>query len=135
MKPQPRAEAERWLAQARSDLAFAEVGVREGYPAQSCFLCQQAGEKALKALRYLGGERLVFGHSLLELLQSLLNRHPELAGLREAAQRLDQYYVPTRYPNGLPAGAPADYYTSSEAERAIADAEAVLACCRRVLSR
>jgi HEPN domain-containing protein len=46
----PEAEAARWLAQAGSDLAFAEVGVREGFFAQACFTCQQAAEKALKAL-------------------------------------------------------------------------------------
>ena len=31
-------------------------------------------------------------------------------------------------------GAPTDFYTRPEAERAIADAEAVIAVCRRVLS-
>ena len=94
MKPHPKAEAKRWLDQAQSDLGFAEVGAREGYHAQACFMCQQASEKALKALHYLGGERLVIGHSLLELLRSLLTRHPTLANLEEAARRLDQYYVP-----------------------------------------
>ncbi len=82
---QPKAEAGRWLAQARSDLAFAEVGVREGYYAQACFMCQQTAEKALKALHYLGGARLVFGHSVVELLEPLRARHPALADLREAA--------------------------------------------------
>ena len=53
MKPKPTVEARRWLDQARSDLAFAELGVREGYPAQACFMCQQAGEKTLKSLRDL----------------------------------------------------------------------------------
>jgi HEPN domain-containing protein len=81
MKPQPKAEAERWLRQARSDLAFAEVGVREG-----------------------------------------LARHPALADLRDAAQRLDQYYVPTRYPNGLPAGTPADVFSKAQASEAVAHA-------------
>ena len=52
MKPNPRAEAERWLAQAQSDLAFAEYGLDGGFYAQACFMCQQAGEKALKALHY-----------------------------------------------------------------------------------
>ena len=56
---QPEAEARRWLAQAESDLAFAEVGVREGFFAQACFICQQAGEKALKALHYRRGARMV----------------------------------------------------------------------------
>jgi len=56
---QSRAEAERWLRQAENDFAFAELGAREGFFAQACFVCQQAAEKALKALHYLRGERLV----------------------------------------------------------------------------
>ena len=123
MKPYPKAEAKRWLVQARSDLGFAEVGVREGYHAQACFMCQQAAEKALKALHYLGGERLVIGHSLLELLRALLTRHPALADLEEAARRLDQYYVPTRYPNGLPGGTPADVFSKAQATEALAQAK------------
>ena len=133
MKPAPKAEADRWLAQAWSDLAFAEVGVREGYHAQACFLCQQAAEKALKALRYLGGERLVFGHSVVELLQSLVPKHPALADLRDAAQRLDQYYVPTRYPNGLPAGTPADVFSKAQASEAVAYARRLLAAAARLV--
>ena len=120
MKPHPKAEAERWLKQAQSDFGFAEIGVREGYYAQACFLCQQTAEKVLKALHYLGGERLVIGHSVVELLQSLLARHPSLVGLREAAQQLDQYYVATRYPNGLPAGTPADVFSRNQASQALA---------------
>ena len=123
MKPHPKAEAERWLVQARSDLGFAEVGAREGYHAQACFMCQQAAEKALKALHYLGGERLVIGHSLFELLRALLTRHPALADLEEAARRLDQYYVPTRYPNGLPGGTPADVFSQAQAKEALAQAK------------
>jgi len=30
----------------------------------------------------------------------------------EQAQRLDTYYIPTRYPNGFSAGKPADYYSA-----------------------
>ena len=123
MKPHPKAEAKRWLDQAQSDLGFAEVGAREGYHAQACFMCQQAAEKALKALHYLGGERLVIGHSLLELLRALLTQHPALADLEESARRLDQYYVPTRYPNGLPGGTPADAFSKAQATEALARAK------------
>lgn len=116
---QSRAEAQRWLAQAANDLAFAEVGLREAFFAQTCFICQQASEKALKALHYLRGERLVLGHSLVQLLDALLSEHAGLAELREAAQQLDQYYIPTRYPNGLPGGTPAEVFTQRQAERAV----------------
>jgi HEPN domain-containing protein len=99
-----RPEAARWLAQAESDLSFAELGLREGFYAQARFVCQQAVEKALKALHYSGGARIVLGHSVVELLDPLVEAHAGLAQLREGAQQLDQYYIPTRYPNGLPGG-------------------------------
>lgn len=115
-----RAEAARWLAQAESDLGFATLGAREGYYAQACFMAQQVAEKALKALHYLGGARLVVGHSLLELLDPLTMRHAALEALREGARQLDQYYVPTRYPNSLPGGTPAEVFTKAQAEQALA---------------
>lgn len=122
MKPHPKAEAKRWLAQARSELAFARVGLREGFHAQACFHCQQAAEMALKALHYLGGARLVMGHALVELLAPLEEIHPTLASLRGTAARLDQLYIPTRYPNGLPGGVPAEVFTKEQAAEAIAQA-------------
>ena len=122
MKPDPRAEAHRWLAQARSELAFAGVGLREGFYAQACFHCQQSAEMALKALHYLGGARLVVGHSLVELLATLVERYADLASLRGAAARLDQLYIPTRYPNGLPGGVPAEVFSKEQAAEAIAQA-------------
>ncbi|MBI4638083.1 MAG: HEPN domain-containing protein [Candidatus Rokubacteria bacterium] len=118
----PKLEAQRWLAQARSDLAFAELGLREGFHAQACFMCQQAAEKALKALHYLTGARVVVGHSIVELLAGVAPRHPQLRALGEAAQQLDQFYVPTRYPNGLPGGVPAQVFSRAQAERALEDA-------------
>ena len=128
-----RAEAARWLAQAESDLAFAELGLREGFFAQACFVCQQTVEKALKALRYLGGARVVLGHSVVELLDSLVAEHADLAGLREGAQQLDQYYVPTRYPNGLPGGVPAEMFTRGQAEEAVSVARRFLAITRAAI--
>lgn len=124
-----RLEAGRWLAQAASDLAFARVGVREGFYAQSCFICQQAAEKALKALHYAAGARVVLGHSLVELLAQLpAGAAP--TGLRTAAQQLDQYYIPTRYPNGLPGGVPAEVFTHEQATEALAFAQEFLAQAR-----
>jgi HEPN domain-containing protein len=119
MKPQPRAEAERWLAQARSELAFARVGVREGFYAQACFHCQQSAGMALKALHYLQGARLVIGHSLVELLAPLTEPYPDLTTLRSGAARLDQLYIPTRYPNGLPGGVPAEVFSTEQATEAV----------------
>jgi HEPN domain-containing protein len=123
MKPDPRAEADGWLAQARSELAFARIGVREGFYAQACFHCQQSAERAVKALNYyLDHASLVTGHSVVELLTPLVEAHPLLASLRDAAARLDVLYITTRYPNGLPGGVPAEVFTESQAVEAITQA-------------
>lgn len=130
----PRAEAARWLAQAESDVAFAELGAREGFPAQACFTCQQAAEKALKALHYLRGERVVLGHSVLELLDAVVREHPALSSFREVAQQLDQYYIATRYPNGLPGGVPSEFFTARQADAAVVGARNIVAVVRGALS-
>ena len=59
---------------------------------------------------------------------------PEVAPLREAAIVLDRFYIPTRYPNGFDAGAPADYFLEADARQAIAHAEQIIEFVRRRLS-
>ena len=127
---EPSREADRWLRQAENDLAYAAVGLREGFAAQVCFQCQQVCEKAVKALRYGRGERAVLGHALVELAAPL----EVMAGFREQLAVLDQYYVPTRYPNGLPGGIPADVYTTAQATEAVGIARRIVAVVRRELA-
>jgi HEPN domain-containing protein len=55
---------------------------------------------------------------------------PELARYLESAKILDKHYIPTRYPNGLDAGAPADAYTRTEAEGAIGYAKEIFRFCQ-----
>jgi len=121
-----------WFRQAEADLRHARHAQRDADYDWACFAAQQAAEKAAHAA--LGQE--AWGHVVTELLDAL---RPSAAGiddrLLDRARALDKLYIPTRYPNGLAGGAPADFYTRAEAEGAIADAEAVLEVCRRVLSR
>ncbi len=124
-----------WFRQAEADLAHARYALTGGHHEWACFAAQQAAEKAAKAAHQSLGQD-AWGHSVTELLESLRETVPEIdETVMDAARALDKLYVPTRYPNGLPAGAPADFYTKREGERAIDDAKTVLACCRRVLSR
>ena len=124
------AEATRWLRQAENDLEFADLAVREGFHAQACFTAQQAAEKAVKAIAYHLGERAVLGHSLVELIARLEGRVPELHSFRELAGVLDQYYVPTRYPNGLPGGVPFEAYGREQAAVAVGGARRFLEAAR-----
>ena len=119
-------EADRWLKQAENDLEFARLGLREGFFAQVCFLAQQSAEKAVKAIGYLLGDRTVLGHSVAVLVDRYAERVPDLADLRDAAGLLDQYYIPTRYPNGLPGGFPFMAFSEEQATNALAAAERFL---------
>jgi HEPN domain-containing protein len=129
------AEAQRWLRQAENDLAFGEVAVREGYFSQACFVAQQTAEKALKSLAYGQGERIVLGHSIVELVGRLARSLPGLEALRERAGLLDQYYVAARYPNGLPGGVPFEAFGERQAQEAIEAARAFVAVARQERER
>jgi HEPN domain-containing protein len=54
--------------------------------------------------------------------------------LRRRCAILDQYYIPTRYPNGIPDGAPFEVYTRDQAAEALETAAAILDHARRRLA-
>ncbi|MGH2811033.1 MAG: HEPN domain-containing protein [Actinomycetota bacterium] len=123
----PLREAGRWLTQARVDLDAARV-LRTEFSSLACFHCQQSAEKALKAILYGSGERPVLGHSLAELGARASLHSPTFSQLQSAVAKLDRYYIPTRYPNGLPEGAdPSTAFDEEDAEAAISVAAAALA--------
>lgn len=119
-------EGERWLAQARFDLAAAAHNAAGGFPALACFLAQQAAEKALKAFLYSKGERAVLGHSSFLLLKKCIEYDAEFEPLSDSCRQLDQYYITTRYPNGLPGGVPHEMFGRGQADSAIAGAQTIL---------
>lgn len=132
-----RHEAERWLRQAENDLRFGAVALSEGFFDQACFISQQVAEKALKALLYAAGERIVLGHSVVELVGRVAREWSlaaETEDLRQKAGVLDQYYVPTRYPNGLPGGVPFEAFGESQGKAALEAARGFVTLARSRLS-
>ena len=128
-----RAEAERWYGQARFDLEAARASLATGHHEWACFQAQQAAEKALKALLLRQGKRRFPSHSVHDLLAEVTKLAPEFDAVSEA-QRLDQYYIPTRYPNGLPGTVmPHDYYGQKEALECVNLAESLLELISRTL--
>ena len=119
-----------WLRQAEADLRHARNSRENGDYNWAAFAAHQAGEKAIKAL-YQRRHLDAWGHALSMLLESLPADVRPPAELTDTAKELDKHYIPTRYPNGFERGAPVDFYTRREAEQAIANAEAILAWCRR----
>src|SRR5918996_1124668 len=105
-----------WLKQAEHDLEKAKLDLQWQYHEWACFTAHQAAEKAVKAVYYAHhGEAR--GHGVRELLSYLKLATSE--GLLENAIFLDRFYIPTRYPNGLPAGVPHDYFSQNDALKAI----------------
>ena len=124
------AYALRWLKQAENDFEFASLGLSNGFYAQVCFQSQQVCEKALKSIHYGHlGRRVVLGHSLVELAKDL----DVPAVLVDKLAILDQYYVPTRYPNGLPGAVPFQVYKKIQAEQALVVCREVLELAREKL--
>lgn len=122
----PQGEGLRWLRQAEADLEAARL-LRERLAALACFHAQQAAEKALKAVLYAAGERVVLGHSLSALGEAVSQQSPGYEPLREAVAKLDRFYIPTRYPNALPQGAdPASAFDPADAQAAIDSAQKAL---------
>ncbi len=130
----PAAEARRWWSQAQDDRAFVRDMAREArYFDKACFIAQQAGEKALKACLYAGGRREVLGHALIEFVRDLSQTEPTFKAIFPQAARLDRYYIPARYPNGLPGGTPFESFTAQDLAAAQEDMGAVFSVAERFL--
>ena len=126
MKPDSRHEAERWLGQAERDLDDARFLASGSRFNSCCFLAQQAAEKALKAFLYLQRVEFVWGHSVVELCDDASHFDSAFTALKKHAASLDKYYIPTRYPNGLPGGLPADAFQKDDAEMAVEKAVKII---------
>ena len=113
------ADGRRWLSQAENDLGAAQLMVERAFYAQACFMCHQVAEKALKALAYYRGDRYVLGHSLLQLLREIVGTYSDMSQFESLMGVLNQYYVPTRYPDALPGGTPFETYNQRQAEEAV----------------
>lgn len=123
-----------WIEQALRDLDKARLDLENGYHEWACFTSQQAAEKAVKALS-LSLNLSAWGHSITAMLRTIRESFPVPEEILRKAQRLDAFYIPTRYPNGFDAGKPADYYNSDMAEEAIDAAGAVIRFCEDGISR
>jgi HEPN domain-containing protein len=92
---------------------------REEYHEIAFFLCQQAAEKALRAFLRQQGERPVIGHSAYWLCKRCQAYRSKFSLVLDLSKELDQYHMPTRYPNGLPGGIPHEVFTEGNARQAL----------------
>ncbi len=98
----------------------------------ACFTSQQASEKVITALGLNQGISL-WGHSLTEMLNILGKKIDVDLAIKEDAQLLDLYYIPSRYPNGFSEGKPAYYFNEKKAKEGLNAAEDIIGFCERYL--
>ena len=107
-----------WLNQALRDLEQAEDSSRAGRHEWACFAAHQAAEKAVKALHLYRGQE-AWGHVVATLLRELPESVSIPKELTEKGRVLDNFYIPPRYPNSHPEGAPFEHYGPIQSEEAI----------------
>lgn len=114
-----------WFNQAVRDLEQAEDSRRAGRHEWACFAAQQSAEKSVKAL-HLHLRQEAWGHVVAKLLQELPPTVNVPSLLIEKARVLDSFYIPPRYPNGHPEGAPFEHYGPLQSEEAIRYASEII---------
>ena len=104
------------MEQAERNLEQAQASKRDGRHEWACFAAQQSAELAVKAMHLSLGQE-AWGHVVAKLLAELPIAVSE--SLLERAKVVDNFYIPTRYPNGHAEGAPYHHYGSIQSEEAI----------------
>lgn len=130
-------EATRWLSTAEDDNDSAIILKENGKFAHSCFHAQQAGEKALKAVWFFA-DADPWGHSIKKLIEDLnsvdLKLYQRLEPFTRMGLVLDRFYIPTRYPNGLPDITPDEAFTDEDADTCISYSKKIIDEVRSILS-
>jgi HEPN domain-containing protein len=114
-----------WFNQAVRDLEQAEDSQRAKRYEWACFAAQQAAEKAVKALHLQLGQE-AWGHVIAKLLQELPENVLVPEELIEKGRVLDNFYIPSRYPNSHPQGSPFEHYGPLQSKEAIQYAREIL---------
>jgi len=131
-----RDEAKRWLETGKGDLETARILLSNKRYAHSCFHAQQAGEKCVRALWYLTDSD-PWGHSIRRLIEEIPEADAEvfkdLMKLSKTGAKLDRYYIPTRYPNGLPELTPDEAYFEEDAQGALLLAQNLIDCVEKII--
>ena len=111
-----------WLNEAEWDLENARILFERDRFNTVVYHCQQAAEKAVKALLYhnnLNG----WGYSIHSLVEKYGEQKKiDFENIKSTALSLDKHYITTRYPDALPNIAPHKAYDRKDAEQAISQA-------------
>ena len=126
-------EAKTWLEFAKTDLGVSIHLMEAYYPMPLeiiCYHCQQAAEKAIKAVAIYHGTQggLPKKHNLSFLLEQIKNVEEIPEEYYDYADELTPYGIVVRYPNEL-------FLVKSHAQKAIEYAEKLVGWAERIVFR
>jgi len=124
-----------WLDRAAEDLIVARLVFKEAHTAHACFLSQQCIEKSLKAYLLVVTNTYPRTHKLVDLLGICQSVEPTFSQFLPDCIIVDQYYIPTRYPDGIPGGLPDGIPGKSEAVESIEAADKILQFVLRLIEK
>lgn len=116
----------RWLTAAADALRAAQVQAAAGLDHWACFLAEQSAELAMKGFLHGVGAG-AWGHDLVALGETLAAQvgEDEVEAMIPALRRLSRHYIPARYPDAHPSGAPGEHYGAEDADQAVSDTRLV----------
>lgn len=115
-----------WLFFAEEDIKLARISFNGGIYHGTCFHAQQAAEKAIKAYLLFKNQRVPKIHSLTGLLDLDDEIKRDFIEFSEEVEFLDQFYIPTRYPDAFPGSLPEGLPNKNDGEKALEGAERIL---------
>ncbi len=128
-------DTSRWIKLAMEDKEMAELAYNARLYNQACFHSQQGAEKYLKAFLIEKEGKFPKTHSLTDLLMLASLKDESLLSLKDESLYLDQFYVPTRYPDAplgsLPEGEP----KKADAKRAMGILDQIMELVTKKLSK
>jgi HEPN domain-containing protein len=108
-------QAAEWVIYGENDFKAAKENFKLGNFPLVCYLCQQTAEKFLKAFLISKGVKPPRTHLLQELADRCQKVNPNFKRIKNYAKKLEEYYIPTRYPVGVNLSD----YTKAEAQSAL----------------
>jgi len=114
-----------WLQQAKRDLEQAYASQKDDRHEWACFAAHQAAEKAVKALHLFHNQE-AWGYLVARLMSELPQEITIPPLLFEQAKVLDNFYIPTRYPDSHPEGSPFQHFGILQSQEAVRHASAIV---------
>ena len=123
------------LLKAEDDLKLANLGLENGFYSQVCFLSQQCAEKSLKAFILAKNDLYPKTHKLIDLIEKCKEIKKQLNVYKKDIKILDEFYIPTRYPDGIPGSFEDSLPSKEDAKEALETAERIYLIINNILQK